>query len=180
MNGVISLQDGLKKTSGARSHIVSWKQIFLNTNKVSACSWRDQLPFEMLLGQCKVCLLSEKDSWQYGSLFIHLSDYSLAFLSIFWQMRKNPNSKFTLNEEHRSIILRTKYPPEDFKSIAVLSFRKMLTRKWWRLFHPKWRIQDSKFLKSGFSDGNHCLNWSCSISTIAEPLNETVTQSIWQ
>ena len=32
-----------------------------------------------------------------------------------------------MNEEPRSVILQTKNPPVDFKSIATLSFHKMLT-----------------------------------------------------
>ena len=34
---------------------------------------------------------------------------------------------------------------DDFISIATLSFNKMLGRKWWRWFHSKWGIWDSKF-----------------------------------
>ena len=40
-----------------------------------------------------------------------------------------------LNEEHRSIICKRKFSSDDFKTIASLSFHKMLTGKRWRLFH---------------------------------------------
>ena len=64
-------------TSYKISHIFL-KAKFTNKNKVSACSWKAPLSFEMLLGQFKICLLSEKAISKILK-FIHFSDHSLAF-----------------------------------------------------------------------------------------------------
>ena len=42
----------------------------MKTNNISACMRKAQLSFEMLLGQCKVCLPTEKTVPKYGNSFI--------------------------------------------------------------------------------------------------------------
>ena len=61
-------------------------QIAANVMKTNRNRYEDKqgmapLSFEMLLGQFKICVLSEK-IWK----FIDFSDHSLAFQSIFWKV----------------------------------------------------------------------------------------------
>ena len=59
----------------------------MKTNKVSACSLKAPLSFETLLGQFKVCVLSEETVSKMRK-FIDLTDHSLAFQSIFLESVK--------------------------------------------------------------------------------------------
>ena len=86
----------------------------MKTNEVSACSWKAPLSFEMLLGQFKICLLSKKAVLKIRK-FIHFSDYTLAFQSIFYESAKKAEFQicfgaWNLNEEQTLIILQKNSP----------------------------------------------------------------------
>ena len=107
----------------------------MNTNKVSACTWKALLFFEMLIIRFKVCLPSEKNRskiWQ----FIHFSDRSHVFQSMFWKMWKRWIQNFLCSKKSERGIevyhFTNKIFPGVFKSIAMLSFHKKLAGKWWR------------------------------------------------
>ena len=68
----------------------------MKTNKASAS--KVPLSFETLLGQFKICVLSEETVSKMRKI-IDFSDNSLAFQSIFLKARKKLNSEFALAHE---------------------------------------------------------------------------------
>ena len=87
----------------------------MNTNKVSACSRKVLLSFEMLLGQFKVCLMSEKTVKKRKihyviELFPHFPlDISGRYENDEFQICLGAQN---LNEEQKKIILKTKNFPQ--------------------------------------------------------------------
>ena len=146
----------------------------MKTNKVSACSWKAKLSFEMLHGQFKIYILSEKAVSKIWK-FIHFLDHSFAFQSIFWKVNFLESLKksefqinsdaWSLNEEQWSIILQTKNFPRRLLIHRYVEFSQNVDWKMIVIISLKMRNPGfENFFESGFSYGNHCLKWWCSIS----------------
>ena len=142
----------------------------MNTNKVSACRWKASLSFRVLRGQFKKCVLSEKIVSKICK-FIYFLDHSLAVQSIFWKVWKKLNSNFVLELEiwkrnrGQSFYSKQQISPRRLLIHRYVEFSQNVDSKMMAIISLKLRSPEFEiFIESGFSDGNHCLKWPCSIS----------------
>ena len=92
-----------KKNFTSKIAHIFLKANVLKTDKVSACSWKAPLSFEMFLGQFKICVLSEGTVSEKRK-FVHFSDHCLGFESIFRKVWKTLNFSFALQHRAARII----------------------------------------------------------------------------
>ena len=113
------------------------KTNFMNTNKISACSWGARVPSEALLGRYKLRLQSARSFLE----IFPFSDYFLPFQSMFWKVWKLPDSRFVLEHYIRirkrclSFLLLTTKLPVRLQIYHYAEFLQILTWKGRQLCH---------------------------------------------
>ena len=137
-----------KKTSRARSHIFSYKQMLWRQTRYQHVAER----LRHLLSRCLVSLryayCPKKQFQQHGNSFISQTILSLSSPS-FGNCEKSwiPNLLWRMEFEWGTEV--NHFANEEFpKRLLIYRYvelHKMLTGKWWQLFHSRWGIQNSKF-----------------------------------
>ena len=137
-----------KKTSPASSRLVSWKQTLWTKTRYQHVANKLSYLLGCYLVRLRYAYCQKKQSQKYWNSFISRTIPSFSsryarrceqsWIQICFGARN-------LNEEQRTITLQTKNFLRRLQIHGYLELSQNFGWKWWRLFHSKWGILDSKF-----------------------------------